>query len=232
MGQTRQQLKERLQAAGDWQDYVAQREQLVGEGLTPAQAREEALRRIDARPPRPRELRTADAQNGPAPTEDPNATTVEPSGPDFTRHVPNHAAAQWVAENIANAKVRPEDAPSGLAWGLLQWVRHTPANQATFWGSIWPKLLPTGAALRQRQDRDEQGPCPTCGREPEPVDEGTERCLGLIDKLLNEANEYAEVGTRVTDAWGNLSNEAKKTVLALIDAAPKSGKPASPRGGV
>jgi len=51
MEETRRQIKERLQAAGRWGDYLALREQLAQGGLTPAQARAEALRQIESRPP-------------------------------------------------------------------------------------------------------------------------------------------------------------------------------------
>lgn len=51
MRETKRQIKERLQAAGRWQDYLARREQLRQEGRTPRQAREESLRQIESLPP-------------------------------------------------------------------------------------------------------------------------------------------------------------------------------------
>src|SRR5262245_56560536 len=51
MGETRKQLKARLQASGAWDEYLACREQLAQTGLSPTEARKEALRQIDARPP-------------------------------------------------------------------------------------------------------------------------------------------------------------------------------------
>src|SRR5262245_42220636 len=141
MAETRQQLKERLQAAGLWHEFVALRDRLAAGGLVPAQARAEGLRQVGARPARPPAPPPPGGPAGPSPAEavEPAATPAD-DWPDFTRSVPPHDAAQWVAENIANPRVRPHDAPSGLAWGLLQWVRLAPANQTTFWGSIWPKL--------------------------------------------------------------------------------------------
>ncbi|OAI45069.1 hypothetical protein AYO44_13175 [Planctomycetaceae bacterium SCGC AG-212-F19] len=53
MRETKRQIKERLQAAGIWEDYTALRDQLVKDGQTPGEARQEALRRIDSRPRRP-----------------------------------------------------------------------------------------------------------------------------------------------------------------------------------
>jgi hypothetical protein len=207
MPETKRQLKERLQAEGVWEDFLALRQQLVGDGLTPAQARKEALGRIEARLAQQSERPGSDRPRDPPPVTGPAQPATAERGPDFTRHLPNHEAAQWVAENLANANVRPQDAPNGLAWGLLQWVRLTPANQATFWGSIWPKLLPTAAALKRGQEAeagkagDKEGPCPECGREPEPVDVGSERAEALIQELLDEmdaeqADEDAELAAR------------------------------------
>lgn len=176
MRETREQLKQRLQAAGLWERFLTIRDQLCAEGLTPAQARQEALRQVESQPIG--EL--PQAAKVEAPTDgNPANPPPEQSLPDFSRRVPDDDAVRWVAENLVNPNVRPGDAPGGQAWGLLQWVRSVPANQTTFWGSIWPKLLTTGAALKQRQEPDQ----------PEPVDEGSERVLELIEKLLKEGQE-------------------------------------------
>jgi hypothetical protein len=53
MGETRPQLKARLEAAGVWPEFVALRDPLAAGGLTPAQLRAEALRRVEALPPPP-----------------------------------------------------------------------------------------------------------------------------------------------------------------------------------
>lgn len=50
MRETRSQRKERLQAAGKWQDFLALREQLRSQGMSAAHARKEALQQIDSRP--------------------------------------------------------------------------------------------------------------------------------------------------------------------------------------
>jgi hypothetical protein len=179
MGETRQQLKERLQAAGVWDDYLALRDRLAKDGLTPAQAREEALRQVESRPTTPSQDELPDDEHpaDPSPGEGQEAAAVDGGQPDFGRQVPNFQAAQWVAQNLANAKVRPDEAPSGLAWGLLTWVRRTPANQATFWGSIWSKMLPTGAAIKKQQGET--------GAASE-ADEGTALCQDLVTNLLDQ----------------------------------------------
>jgi hypothetical protein len=169
MNETRQQLKARLQQEGKWQDFLALREQLKASGLPPDQAREEALRQVESRPPKPPELANpGDPPTVGAPVQSP---AVEELGPDFSLNVPNYEAAQWVASQIANTQVRAQDAPSGLAWGLLQWVRFNPANQTTFWSSIWPRMLPSGAALQKQQET----------AEVQKVDGGYERLKKLLD---------------------------------------------------
>ena len=63
--------------------------------------------------------------------------------------------------------------PSGLAWGLRCWIRRTPANETAFWGSIWSKLLPTGAQKGKPEKPAED--------DETPIDEGTERCIALCE---------------------------------------------------
>jgi hypothetical protein len=191
MGETRKQLKERLQAAGRWQEYLELRERLGKGGLTPAQASRQALAEIELRPPKVPEPLTSVTEPVP----------VDEELPDFNgQAVPNHEAAQWVAENVANSKVRAEDAPSALAWGLLKWVRLSPANQSTFWSSIWPKLLPTGTSLRQQEEKswNKNEPCPTCGSEPE--DESDRRLRNLLaEGIQSDKERQAEDDARLAE---------------------------------
>ncbi len=65
MPETKRQIKDRLQAAGLWKDYLALREQLALEGRRPRQAREEALRQVDSRPPQPQTSADQPAGNSP-----------------------------------------------------------------------------------------------------------------------------------------------------------------------
>jgi hypothetical protein len=164
MGEMRRQRKERLQAAGVWADFLGPRGQLVSEGLTPAQADDEAMRRVEALPPRRPEKPPAMSSGGDIAVENPVQVGTEAGGlPDFGGNVPNSEAVQWVAENLVNPAVRPQDAPGAQAWGLHQWVRSSPANHNVFWGSIWPKLAPKEDD--SGQEWDGRGPYPTCGHE-------------------------------------------------------------------
>jgi hypothetical protein len=184
MGETRQQLKERLQAAGLWGEYVRQRGLLMDQGLTPALAREEALRRVESLPPRTAPTPEA---GSPSPGEGPDQE-AEGGFPDFGGQVSNPKAVQWVAEHIADPSVRPQDAPGGLAWGLLQWVRLTPANQTTFWSSIWPRL--STEEKDAGEEWDGRGPCPTCRTPAPPTKEEEAAFYARMEGLL--AQEWAE----------------------------------------
>ena len=176
MGETKQQLKERLQAAGLWHEFVTVRDQLAKDGLTPAQARAEALHQVESRP-KPGEAPRTETRADHVPGALIGEPAAEQSLPDFTRHVPNDVAVRWTAENLANPGVRAQDAPSSLAWGLLAWARLSPSNQSTFWGSIWSKTLPTGAALKRQQ--------PNATDERDPVH-------GLVAELLAKCKQDAE----------------------------------------
>jgi hypothetical protein len=112
MAETRKQLKERLVAAGKWSDYVDLRQRLIKEGLRPAEARKQALAEIDSLPPKA----AAPEQPSAGASRD-SASVSDIELPDFNGQVPNHEAVQWVGENLVKSNVRPEDAPSGLAWG-------------------------------------------------------------------------------------------------------------------
>jgi hypothetical protein len=149
MRETRQQIKDRLQAAGRWEDFVAMREKLVQEGISPAQARLQALREIDSRL---RPQLKAPGKNGTG-----KQSAVDDGGlrngrwPEFNGQVPTADAVAWVGENMARPKLQPKDAPCGLAYSVWLWARHSPANETAFWTQIWAR-----AALRPNERKPEQ----------------------------------------------------------------------------
>lgn len=61
-------------------------------------------------------------------------------------------AVTWVAEMMEVRDLMPEDAPSGAAWGMYVWVNQSLDNAATFWASVFPRMLPSRAQLEE-QDR-------------------------------------------------------------------------------
>src|SRR5262249_4117555 len=85
------------------------------------------------------------------------------------------------------------------------------------------------AALRDRAQGEAGRLSPVKGGE-QPGGEGQRRGEGRIGKSLGEVGAGgvpAEVGTRVAEAWGDLSAEARQTILDLVDAATECAQPAS-----
>jgi hypothetical protein len=216
MKETKTELKQRLQAEGRWHEYLALRDGFAAEGMNPAQARDEALRQLDMRPPQHAGPQTTDNPIEVLPLGHSNHTiVVEEDGPDFTQRISDLDAAQWVAENIANTRIRPHEAPGGKAWSLLQWVRQSQANQSAFWSSIWPKFA--GAASKQQDQCDEKeewkgkGECPTCGTWV--GDKGTERVMRLLNEQfaanrIKQAQEDAKFAAQPNAAAMGASRQA------------------------
>jgi hypothetical protein len=178
MGENRQQIKARLQQEGKWENFLAIRERLKADGLPPDQAREQALAQVDSLPPRPPAAPTTAGPSDMPSAEEPGQTPEEP-WPDYNKQVPTWESAAWVAENLGNPSIRPQHAPSGLAFGLLTWCRASPANTNTFWTSLYPKLLPSGAALAKQQEAEKF----------EPVDVGYEKVKKLLDEAIDGFEE-------------------------------------------
>ena len=60
---------------------------------------------------------------------------------------------RWVARNIDNAAVTPEDCPDPFAWTLLRQLRANPLLLAFFIEKLWAKLLPSRSA-QEKSDED------------------------------------------------------------------------------
>jgi hypothetical protein len=162
-------------------------------------------------------------------------------GPDFSRYVPrpghrmmeeecerlakavgfegiplDYLLTRWVAAKVEDPDVRPEDAPNGLAWALLLWVRRAPANLETFWQSIWQ---PT--PLCERCERKFCAPrCSACLR----IHRTVERLWAadfpleakwLADWIQRHANDQLAVEQGMTD--GEVELELRLPSQMLID---------------
>lgn len=175
MVESKKALKARLQEAGLWDEYLAERAKLAADGLTPAQARDEALRRVEARASDRARLQAIGEPAKEMPRAEKPSEAPEEL-PDFSRNVPNPDAVEWVANNLANARIKAGDAPGPQAWSLLSWVRRSPVNESTFWGSIWPRV----AGMAKGPQDEKNG-----------TDIGTEKALELAEQCLREilANE-------------------------------------------
>jgi hypothetical protein len=175
MAETRKQRKDRLKSTGSWEAFVAKRDQLVRDGMTPADAREEAACWAEAQRYLAQATEPASV-NAPIDRAADHLPAAPPAEhPDFSRKVPNAKAVEWVAQNLANPDIRAADAPAPQAWALLCWVRRSPANETTFWGSIWPKL----SSKREQEAEDVKK-----------VDEGTERVRRLLEKEAKELEAW------------------------------------------
>jgi len=53
---------------------------------------------------------------------------------------------QFVFDHM-DVDVKPEDAPSAGAWGLLMAVRNDPTLKMDFYKTIWPRLLPSRSQI-------------------------------------------------------------------------------------
>lgn len=74
---------------------------------------------------------------------------------------PSHRqVVEWVAEHMHLDGVKPEDAPSGTAWGMLQFVKAgmgAGRSEEIFWGQIYPKLMPSQSELKYLERMNDAG---------------------------------------------------------------------------
>ena len=105
MATNRGQLKARLQDEGRWEAFKARREKLKAEGMTPAQANWQA------------ETEFASPRAG--------CSGVDCVPAAMFRDAPASTldCAKWVARHLAVSDVKPRDAPTSEAWGLLRWAK-------------------------------------------------------------------------------------------------------------
>ena len=54
---------------------------------------------------------------------------------------------QWVASHLCVEDVKPRDAPSSTAWGMLMWARSSPTTENIFWSNLFTKSMPTKQQL-------------------------------------------------------------------------------------
>ncbi len=123
MTESRGQMESRLKREGRSEAFGGRRMALKAEGLSGSDAYQLAVHEFSEPLPR------AD-NNGRV-----SASVFE------GKSAPTSETIRWVAQNIAIADVKPENAPNSEAWGLLQWVQRSETSESEFWKSIYPKLL-------------------------------------------------------------------------------------------
>lgn len=93
-----------------------------------------------------------DAFEQPEPQDE--ADLLEMAPPCLAGHTADEPEIiRWVARNIDNAAVTPEDCPDPFAWTLLRQLRANPALLAFFIEKLWAKLLPSRSA-QEKSDGD------------------------------------------------------------------------------
>ena len=133
-------IKVELQNSGKWDEYLALREKLKGEGVTPKEAAIRAYEQVGKVQP----VQRPGVSKTPKTCPYAELSLAAPKGSCSERE-----AAAFVFEFAAVPVERiPGDAvPSKGAVGLLKWVQTSPSNAATFYSSIWAKLMPSRTQL-------------------------------------------------------------------------------------
>lgn len=126
VGQTKDEWRSELRANGLMDDFKQRRTELEGEGVSKKDSWSRAAAEFGY-------------GNGNIPA--PSTTTVKrvakepgPKKDQFRGKTASlRAEFQWVYENVALEDVRPEDAPSSGAWGLLEFARSDPRTFYSRW---------------------------------------------------------------------------------------------------
>lgn len=185
MAQVRPELKARLVGEGKWGDFVRFRSELVGRGAKPASALREAVAKFcpdfegDGVKPdgpklraeqkagvRPKRMRDEYAAAAKKIAEEVSSGKVAAvGGGEFvdaeafrgkafsSKDAPQMVA--WVMERIFVKDVKPEDAPSGMAWTLLLMCRRSAAFAEDFVSKSVVKMIPSKPPDEERGGDDD-----------------------------------------------------------------------------
>ena len=119
--ETQDGFRQRLRQEGRFKEFSSLRKDLQAEGLSPSDSWTRAATEFGFGEPRP--VSQGMPMNGQRVTSKMFEGRQSSIGTDF----------EWVYENQAVEDVRPEDAPSSGAWGLLQFSRMEPRAFYTEW---------------------------------------------------------------------------------------------------
>ena len=133
MGRVGEPLKDRLKAAGTWDQFMARRDDLRASGETAQDARAMALAESLANEPAKPSSKTPALPPTPAEVAGRSASEAE--------------VVRWVARHIDDDQVSPDDCPDPCAWTLLRQCRQTPGFVSFFFQQVWTKLLPSRAQI-------------------------------------------------------------------------------------
>ena len=125
MNRVTPQLREQLRASGKWPAFVKLRQELRRGGMDVPEAIDEALKRVNAPPPPPKD-------------ENMVARSV------FEGKVASKAEEfNWVVANLYVEDVKAVDAPDAPAWTILQMCRKSNAFAEDLIGRGLVKMLPS-----------------------------------------------------------------------------------------
>tara|TARA_R100001594_G_C4024789_1_gene259930 strand:- start:299 stop:841 length:543 start_codon:yes stop_codon:yes gene_type:complete len=133
-------IKAQLTELGVWDKYLTRRDKLKEEGLEPKEAAAKAYEEVLSLQPGKR----SELPKKAAPCPYAELSLSAPPGSCTERE-----AANFVFEYAAVpvGSIPRSAVPSKGAVGLLKWVQTSPSNSATFYSSIWSKLMPTRQQL-------------------------------------------------------------------------------------
>jgi len=162
MGKLREELKQQLKEAGQWDEYIRYRDELKGQNLSPKEAQFKAVEKFFNNPPevigqsgktfKGKNKESSGPQSGSTPLlfvdlevfEGKQATEVE--------------VIRWVARNMMVSNPSTEECPDATAWALLSHCRMSPLAVAEFWKTTYTKLLPSRAQMEvQKGDNETDG---------------------------------------------------------------------------
>ena len=140
--------KERLLREGRWRDFLTLKGNYQSGGLG---ARDAYVKALESFPPVVYEV------GGVA------VGAVVPSvirrGDIYGPRVSEREAIKWVFEHVEvdMSLIDPSGVPGAGAWGLLAWVQSSASNRATFYGTMWPKILPSRGDLDRQSRQSDDG---------------------------------------------------------------------------
>lgn len=136
----------RLKRENRWDDFVKVRERLKSEGSSPAVAWREAAKHFTPLPET--EVSPDDDEDDldEIDSEGEGEALPEGVGDDFVDPslfqaptAPYSKVVDWVARNLTNKDVKPEECICSKAWRMRNWVLRDAKNESLFWSNIFPK---------------------------------------------------------------------------------------------
>lgn len=157
-------LREMLDAAGLTARFDLAMEDLLAIGMTEEEATLRAIDEINFTPGGEEEGSEGPATPAPLPKLGPKQKEPKEKPKAAEEKAPVEEAAEqrtasaldaiyWVSEHLDDAEIVREDAPSGMAWNLIEWVRDNGSNAQDFWKGIFPRVLPTRTQIQAELDR-------------------------------------------------------------------------------